>query len=140
MQNTFEVAVTDTDPFDQPAEIARLKEAVKRTAEDPNMEPLCLAIEKFIELDLLRYGNLPTTATRTCGFLAVRRSETWWRFISEEILPAELTSKAILELLGDGLLAVDTTDDKGRPDLVFFFPGEPASPELLGSPTAHPGH
>jgi hypothetical protein len=139
MQMTFEVVVTDTEAFDQRAEIARLKEGVKRTAEDPNMEPMCLAIEKFIELDLLRYGNLPARATRPCGFVVVQRSEAWWRFISEDILPADLSRTAVLELLGDGLLAVDTIEDQGRPNLVFFFPGESASPELLASPTAHTG-
>lgn len=123
-RDSFKPAVSGLDQFNQQAELSRLSEYAERVSRQPSSYLVYRGISKLIELDLLRYGYLPTAGRIKRGFGVVRQSDAIRSFISREILPHDLTSAVVLILLAEGCEAVETEDSLGKPDFVFCLAGD----------------
>jgi hypothetical protein len=114
--------VYDVAGSDQESKIAHLQEWIIRVSEGRSEQYcyfLCKGMEKFIELDLLRYGRMSGSFTGNRGFGVVSQSVDVLRFIHREITPANLDVAALLELIAYGLVLVNTAYADGDPAFSF---------------------
>ena len=119
-QQTFNPIASDES--NQARQIAHLKFWISRVSEersDDYCEFLCRGIAKFIELDLLRYDRAPGSFSGNRGFGVVCQSAAARSFIESEILPANLDVAALLTLIADGRVLVETAYADGDPGFSF---------------------
>jgi len=83
---------------------------------------LPLAIDKFIELDLLRFGHLPDAPASLPGFGVVRQSSELNRFVRDTFLSDYPEAASLLEMLAEGhIILIDLGEVPGKLEFTFAY-------------------
>jgi len=110
------IVISRLDSFDQSRKITHLKEWLTMARERPSQDLMCRGLERFIHLDVLRYGYCGSRV----GFAAVRLSVELRKFINQSILPENLTIGTMLDLLAEGTLLMETEYRDDHAEFVFY--------------------
>lgn len=115
------------ESIDQGREIIRLSNWVELASRLEPHDLLFPGIAKLVELDLLRYGSLPGDFKAQRGFGVVRQSAAALTYINREVLPTDLNMAAVLIMICNATIMMETAGTIGEPEFVFWTAAETAT-------------